>query len=102
MSEHFEVGEIAIYVRPGSPYYGQEVEVLSCLIEDDESTDVITGETLAASWGFVYQITDLYPDTPGLMTAHPEWLRKKKPPRRDIDQKVSWNDCIWKPAGVTA
>ena len=102
MSETFKVGEIAIYVRPGSPFYGREVEVLSGLLEaEDVVNDLLIGEKVKCS-GKVYRITDLYPMTKGIMTSLPEWLRKKKPPQREIDQLVSWDDCVWRPERVHA
>ena len=102
MNEHFKVGEIAIYVRPGSPYYGREVEVLSRLFPETGGVDIVTREIYEETGKLVYRITDLDPGTPGLMVAYPEWLRKKKPPQRDIDQLVSWDDCVWRPERVSA
>ena len=102
MNETFKVGEIAIYVRPGSQHYGREVEILSGLFKPISHTDVVTGEFSQKSDALAYQITDLYPEIPGVMTALPEHLRKKKPPQRDIDQIVSWDDCVWRPERVSA
>lgn len=100
MSEHFEVGEIAIYVRPGSPRYGTEVRILSGLRSVSELHDVLTGENVQGPLR-CYAVTNPYGSSRHGYCL-PQNLRKKKPPQRDIDQKVSWSDCIWKPAWVTA
>ncbi len=95
MAEKFEIGEVAIYVRPGSPHYGREVTVTSGLQTVGGGTDHITGEKVPKFLG--YKIDGIPPVKSEYMCARPEWLRKKKPPRREIDQIVSWEDCLWKP-----
>ena len=103
MNETFQVGEIAIYVRPGSPYYGQEVTIIGPLKlrGGPSSHDHITGQP--AQRDMKYLISNPVgfnsPNGKGF-SARPENLRKKKPPQRDIDQLVSWDDCVWRPGMV--
>ena len=104
MNETFKVGEIAIYVRPGSPFYGQEVTIIGPLElrGGPRSRDHITG--LPTTRDIKYLISypvGFEPDGKGF-SARPENLRKKKPPQRDIDQIVSWDDCVWRPERVSA
>ncbi len=96
MADKFEIGEVAIYVRPGSPYYGQEVEILGGLTRYEPTQDHLG---LEAAPYVGYQISSLIGDD-WVMVSRPEWLRKKKPPRREMDQIVSWEDCAWRPATV--
>ncbi len=90
--DKFEIGEVAIYVRPGSPHYGKEVTVLSGLRPAASIVvDVLTGVESYGAKNLVYEITDLYP---ALMlrafTARPEWLRKK-PKRQDAREWFNQN-----------
>jgi hypothetical protein len=96
MSE-FHVGEIAIYVRPGSPNYGKELTILSPLKMSAQNTwSQITGEKTEPFLGYEVDFP-LDPTLPGnSVMCRPEWLRKKQQ-KRDIDQIVSWDDCLWKP-----
>ncbi len=89
MADKFEKGEVAIYVRPDSPYYGQEVEILSGLETWHNSNDHVAGVPCLKATG--YRISGLPPRQNG-WGARPEHLRKKKPPRREMDQIVSWED----------
>ncbi len=99
MADKFEIGEVAIYVRPGSPYYGREVEIIQGPVQCIPTTDHMGVET-APYVG--YQISNFDGDDRRItQLSRPEWLRKKKPPRREIDQIVSWEDCAWKPQTVT-
>jgi hypothetical protein len=85
MSE-FHVGEIAIYVRPGSRFFGQEVRVTRSLFLNPYKPSEWYGKTC-------YMIVGL---DVGEASCLPEHLRKKQQ-KRDIDQIVSWDDCVWKP-----
>ena len=99
MSE-FKVGEIAIYVRPGSPHFGREVTIIGPLQIWGGGLDHITGARNPD--GIIAYPTDLPPVLKGnVMGAKPEWLKKKQQ-KRDIDQLVSWSDCLWQPKGVTS
>lgn len=94
MTEKFEVGEVAIYVRHESKRYGEEVTVVGCLMRRS-GIDTHTGKLLEAD-GYAAESRD------GVkFNVLPEWLRKKKPPQRELDRKVSWEDCYWKPAKRT-
>lgn len=73
----FKVGEIAIYDRRESPYYGQEVEVLSRLKRVVIGIDHVTGETDIEC--DAYQISDS--SISWVRYAEPHELRKKKPPQ---------------------
>ncbi len=100
MAEKFEIGEVAIYVRPGSTMHGDEVTVMSGLVLSNGGMDGLTGKSIGAC--MVYEISHpSKPTPPGYKrrVALPEWLRKKKP-HRDIDQIVSWDDCLWKPQPI--
>lgn len=87
MSEHFKVGEIAIYVRPGSQFYGREVTILSPLKPSGGGWDHVNNKPADRYMGYLVDLPKLGHRE---MSARPEWLRKKKPPQRDIDQKVGW------------
>ena len=99
MNETFSIGEIAIYVRPGSPYYGREVEILGPLVSNLVSDDHVDSSRIGTV-SRSYDITNIF-DCPFGSAAPPEWLRKKQQ-KRDIDQLVSWDDCLWQPKKVTA
>ena len=97
MTDKFEIGEVAIYVRPGSPFYGAEVKILSGLIFQNRVQDHLTGEYRDGGWRY---FIDIPTGNPNGFTADPEWLRKKKPPRREIDEVTTWDKCLWKPREV--
>lgn len=92
----FSIGEVAIYVRPGSPAYGQEVTVLSELHPIGSGFDYSTG-AIPSNDLLVYEISDLTPGfSLGKQVARPEWLSKKKT-IREIDQVTTWDKCAWRP-----
>jgi len=93
----FAIGEVAIYVRSGSPHYGEEVTILSTLIWwPPGGTDHMGVE--ANLGGYAYEITPLEA-IPGPWIARSSWLKKKDNPKtgRECDRVVSWDDCAWKP-----
>lgn len=95
MTDTFQVGEVAIYVRPGDDWYGREVIIDSNLY----FCDCIVSNGVRTPDGNVYRITfDGHNDGINYV-ARPEHLRKKRI-QRDIDQKVSWESCLWKPETV--
>ncbi len=96
MAEKFEIGEVAIYVRPGSPYCGEEVEIIKGPYLYRVSYDSLDPSNNGnPEYGYTVRST-VNGEKYG---ARPEWLRKKKP-HRDIDQIVSWDDCLWKPQPI--
>lgn len=36
-----------------------------------------------------------------IFNCQPHQLRRPKPPKRELDQKVSWENCAWSPHKVT-
>ena len=97
MTDTFSVGEVAIYVRPGSPYFGREVTILSPLELGGGGPDHITGKITELAMLYTVDLPAQNGIAP--MGAKPEWLKKKQH-KRDIDQIVSWEDCLWKPSEV--
>jgi len=98
MDEKFEVGEIALYCKPGSPYYGLEVTIVSELIY---CPLMYSHSTRTWDDGFAYRIAGDLPDIrpPGCSFsppwyARPEHLRKKRPPREALGK---WEECPWRP-----
>lgn len=102
MTEHrttkdlFSVGEIAILSIPGDPYDGTEVTVIGALTERTwfhwkSWQDCIGMAYLVDGTGLPY----------GEMCVRPQFLRKKRPPREDL-QIVRWSECPWQPQQVSA
>lgn len=105
MTDKFEIGEVAIYFRPESPYHGFEVVIASDLRPCGSLYDEPSGITMTPGSVSVYEITGLpYVDPLNRKTVvRPKHLRKKQQRLdRDIDRKVSWDECLWKPKQVTA
>ena len=95
----FAIGEVAIYVRPGSPYFGTDVTILSELRHSQGGgKDHVAGGITTPHFG--YDI-DILPEGCKTVVARPEHLKKKQH-KRPMDEKVSWDECLWKPAGVNA
>ena len=96
MTSKFSIGEIAIYVRPGSPYYGREVTVGRRIKSNEFVGGDHLGQMSFASNAEGYVIHGLETVT----AAKSEHLRKKKPPSREIDQVTTWDKCLWAPREV--
>lgn len=103
MTDKFEIGEVAIYVREGSPNYGKEVIVASdielCLIKNGFSGKTIPSQShrieVPSDWIFgPYSMPAEVP-----RRAKPEWLRKK--PRQPVRESLGdWELCPWRPERV--
>lgn len=102
--DRFEVGEVAIFVRPGSVYYGSEVTVMSEL----QLRDVWNLSTKRNEPQECYIVDSPEANPPpmrpghvaGFWVAKPEWLKKKGPPV----ELGSWKalDGIWSPTRENA
>lgn len=93
---NFQIGEVAIYIRPGSPFYGREVTIISGLQEFENGLDLLTGGKYPSCIGYVVSVGEISPKGKDEWCAVPSWL-KRKPQTRELDQIVSWDDCPWKP-----
>lgn len=101
MTDKFEIGEVAIYVRPGSPYYGCEVMVTGPL-ELKRSIDLVLGQEVEAMGYQIYADSfEIYPGHDRYRSVRPEHLRKKP---RSIDREATgeWDLCPWRPEKVNA
>ena len=93
--DKFSIGEIVIYVRPGSPYYGEEVVITRGIHRYPVSSDHLGQTAGSMQDGYGIKCSWVTP-----CAARPEWLRKKKPPSREIDQVTTWDKCAWSPREV--
>ena len=93
-NESFSVGEVAIFVRPGSKFYGVEVVVTHAL----HTAQVVDWEDGKRKTKRVYGIYGPFGGnrygSAGYATE-PCNLRKKRPPL------ANWQDCAWRPSEVT-
>ena len=87
MSQHFEIGEIAIIVNCMSHPHenGSEVEII--------------GPFVPICPGFFGHAVRLLDGSKETCEAAIECLRKK-PKRRECDKLVSWDDMPWRPETV--
>ena len=97
----FAIGEVAIYVRPGSPHFGTEVTILYGPCRFTNSLDYRTGRIGELFIGYCVSSGEVD------LRGKDEWAvktenLKKKQHKRPMDEKVSWDECLWKPAGVNA
>jgi len=96
VAEKFEVGEVAIYVRPGSKSYGQEVTILSPLrlrrLWNREGTSFRLVEAHEVKFGEQTIGVNGHP-----FGAVPEELRKKPPKVTPREQVGEWELCPWQP-----
>jgi hypothetical protein len=98
--EKFDIGEVAIWVKPG-PNFGKELTVISSL----QFVRTVDGGTGEVTDGWRYEIDapgfvqGLHVSTVKRLFAEPEYLRKKRPPRKDLTI-VRWADCPWQPESI--
>ena len=100
MSYKFEIGEVALWVKPG-PNFNREVTIVSPLVLAKNLYGTNTGDFRGEAWRYEIECVDFvkYYTTGGRLYANPAYLRKKHPPREDY-QLISWNKCIWKPTSL--
>ena len=96
MADTFTVGEVAIYIRPGSKHIGKDVIVTSGLYMARHHIDnVFIGNC------FVYDITASWGGDRtrnGMRRAVlPEHLRKKHLPPQSDFTAGEWELCPWQP-----
>jgi hypothetical protein len=97
VSESFQVGEVAIYCRPGSENYGAEVTIVGPLKRWRLWTaphDYHVAEAHQVDGALVGSRPDIKK-----WVAEPRHLRKKGsplPPNRE--QAGEWDECPWQPA----
>jgi len=93
--DKFSIREIAIFYNPGEKWHLKEVEIIGPLRKRrwwDWDRENVSGCSLC------YKI-DVDGDLDCI--AEPYELRKKKPPKDDANDVVSWDDCIWRPEHET-
>lgn len=90
MSEKFEVGEVAIYHRPGSVFHGVEVTISGPL----EYCSACDFGVTSYDWRYSIERAAGFPADP---MASPKYLRKL-PPKREDHQLVKWGECPWQPS----
>lgn len=94
-SETFAIGEVALLWRPASRYHGTEVTVVSELRRGSLVVD--GGSTVVTDF---YEIDGISPNGSN-WAARPQSLRKKRPPREDL-QIARWDQCPWQPEKINA
>jgi hypothetical protein len=87
----FEVGEIALFICDLAPD-GVEREVIGAYAW---RTFRAPCDFTGATGGYCYLIMKSF----GPACAWPWQLRKKKPPREDL-QLVRWSECPWQPESI--
>lgn len=96
----FAVGEIAIFVKPG-PNHGREVTIVGPL-RLVRALNTLTNEVVQ-DWRYQIDAPDIvlgpFLSTDPRIWAEPRFLRKKRPPRGDL-QIVRWDQCPWQPESV--
>ncbi len=92
MDDKFEVGEVAIYVRPGAKSYGEEATILSPLVKrrlwNVEATAFRIVDAHAVSIGGRIMGVNNLP-----IAAIPAELRKKPPKVTAHEQVGEWEPC---------
>lgn len=94
--DKFEIGEIAIITlssvlssnAQNAQYNGEECEIIGGLQDRlAKDTNTLEARTITA-----YRIRVLCDNA--IFVAEPQWLRKKRPPRKDLEV-VRWSDIPW-------
>jgi hypothetical protein len=83
----FKIGEIVIMQNcMNKSLSGMEAEIIEGLESrlGKQTGERFKGYAIIAANGVKY-------------AARPNQLRKKEPPKRDIDRVVRWEDCCWMP-----
>jgi len=91
----FKIGEIAIVYCPGHKDHGTEVEIMTEL-----RPPYFFNADGCMNSDYAYGVRWSGREYNGTTWAAEKYLRKKKPPQRECDQLVSWEDCEWKPERV--
>lgn len=95
MTDKFEIGEIAVLV--GLAYY-PELNGTECTILDGPRQKTTFGWRSGVTHdGIQYRVETSFGDKGWVL---PQNLRKKKPPRREIDQVTTWDKVLWRPREV--
>lgn len=93
--QRFEIGEVAIFVKPGSPSYGAEVVVASPLFLASRVRDGLTDRFSQSVYVYRIEGFPLPPADTGITgwAARPEWLRKR-PPKQDWKRLCKLDEVI--------
>lgn len=86
----FSVGEVC-EVHSAAGWVECSVVATPGMIKQYKDADVPQNSYLIEVPGIVNQICGQ------VWSATEEHLRKKKPPQRECDRLVKWEDCLWKP-----
>jgi hypothetical protein len=95
-SETFDIGEVAIYWRPGAIGHGMDVTIAGVEYRRD-GVDHLTGVQLDA--GMFYVLAEPSPRNGMRWLVTSRVLRKKRPPA-ERPRVVSWESCPWKPESI--
>lgn len=95
----FEVGEVAIYIRPGSKNFGKEVTIVGPL----KWARLWTPDLKTYKVVETYNVScdDLGQCPKGRWAAQPHHLRKKPPKAKPKEEVGEWELCPWQPTAQT-
>jgi hypothetical protein len=96
MSEQFKVGEIVIGQNHvyHTHHNGMEAEIIGAL---EMRRCIRLGGVVEMKLAYEVRWAD-----GDVLFQVPHTLRRKQPPKREIDTVVSWKNCAWQPTGVPA